>query len=193
MKPGADDINNAGQIVGGATIAADAAAHAFCYEGGIMTDLGTLGGNDSHAAAINSNGDVVGYSAEDGADYRAFLYSGGVMTDLGGWGFSANSQAFNISDNGDIVGSNGFDAFLYTGGTAYDLNSLIDSNPQAFNADIAWDINDSGQILASAFSPLVGYHAVLLTPVPEPSTAVLASLGLIAAAIWRRSWGFGRA
>ena len=147
---GASGINDAGQIAGSATTADDAATHAFRYEAGVMTDLGTLGGNDSHATAINANGDVVGYSAEDGADYRAFLYSGGVMTDLGGWGFSNNSDAEGINNLGQIVGSDGLSAFLYTDGTAYNLNSLLDAIVRVGMLDIAWGINDSGQIVAGA-------------------------------------------
>ncbi len=35
--------------------------HAFLYSGGVMSDLGTLGGSYSGAYAINDSGQVVGY------------------------------------------------------------------------------------------------------------------------------------
>src|SRR5689334_18024947 len=49
-------INNVGQIVG------KSANHAFLWENGVLTDLGTLGGHVSSANAINDLGQVVGES-----------------------------------------------------------------------------------------------------------------------------------
>src|SRR6185503_13442543 len=37
-------INEAGQIIGQSYLAGDAEQHAFVWQGGVMTDLGTLGG-----------------------------------------------------------------------------------------------------------------------------------------------------
>ena len=47
-------IGPSGQIVGHSTLSGNASYHAFLYSGGVMTDLGTLGGTDSWAMVVNS-------------------------------------------------------------------------------------------------------------------------------------------
>jgi probable HAF family extracellular repeat protein len=77
--------------------------HAFLYQNGAMTDLGTLGGNYSSATGINSSGQIIGNS-----DAGPFIWEDGVMTDLNsliaaGSGWSLR-YAEAINDAGQIVG-----------------------------------------------------------------------------------------
>src|SRR5437016_3004210 len=53
-------LNAAGQLTG--YLFGNLPAHAFFYQDGVVTDLGTLGGIISEGFAINSSGQVVGLS-----------------------------------------------------------------------------------------------------------------------------------
>ena len=69
-------------IVGSSTIADDTGAqgdiaviHAFKVVDGVMTDLGTLGGNNSYANSVSANGAViVGNSQTTNGIFHAFIY-----------------------------------------------------------------------------------------------------------------------
>ena len=76
-----------------------------------ITDLGTLGGNASAATAINTPGQVTGWSTTAGGATRAFLYSAGTMTDLGTLQGGSFSTGAALNDLGQVVGSSGINAF----------------------------------------------------------------------------------
>jgi len=105
-------INDAGDVVGEADLPDSQTHHAFLWRKGVMTDLGTLDGN-SHATAVNSRGQVVGYFSVSGRTEPPFRHpfiweKDGPMVDLNTL-IPANSglelvSADNINERGEIVG-----------------------------------------------------------------------------------------
>src|SRR6478752_3206763 len=68
------------------------------------TDLGTLGGSFSWAAAISGSGQVVGTAADPDNLGHAFSWTpAGGMIDLGTL-VGSFSQAFAVNDDGQVVG-----------------------------------------------------------------------------------------
>jgi probable HAF family extracellular repeat protein len=130
------------------------------------TDLGTLGGANSQALAINNDGIVVGWSSDTVGETRAFLYRDGAMRalpDLGG----AFSRANAIDDTGLVAGAAGAPdgishAVLWENGQVLDLNTLIPTGSGwVLHGAIA--LSDSGRIIGYG-----AYHgeprAFMLTP-----------------------------
>jgi probable HAF family extracellular repeat protein len=110
-----------------------------------IIDIGTLGGSESQAWAINNLGQVVGWSYINGdLSHHAFLWnSTSGIQDLNPLG-SDNSAANDINDFGQIVigtqGDHGR-AFLWNKGTLTDLSTLGGSR------SFPYGINNSSQII----------------------------------------------
>ncbi len=110
-----------------------------------MRDLGTLGGFQSFAIAINESGNVIGTSdmSRRGWPHHAFSWKDGRMRDLGTLGGS-DSTAAAINDKGQIIGQsvtkhNALDGFLWETGKMRDLGRDREVH----------DINAHGQIVGT--------------------------------------------
>lgn len=125
--------------------------------------LGTLGGDESYANAINERGEVVGVSRLAAGQDRAFLWRDGVMTDLGllGPGGSASSRAVAINERGQVVGGSSFGpppsyrGFLWQDGVMTDLGSLDG------RSSFAVDINERGQVIGRSSAITGGLFSFL--------------------------------
>ena len=105
----AQDVNAGGIVVGAAHFENNfnVQERAARWKNGVVTDLGTLGGTTSMAAAINDAGTAVGWSFL-GNDLRATLWEGSSIVDLNdhidpelGWTLL---KALDINESGQIVG-----------------------------------------------------------------------------------------
>ena len=155
-------ISSAGQVVGDSSLTGNSGLHAFSKFAGGLSDLGVLDGyTNSTATAVNSSGQIVGYSFTATPQLslnRAYYYSNGMMVDLGTLGGSG-SQAFGINGAGNVVGQSddaggNRHAFFYSSETMKDLGTLGGSE------SLAYGINSNSVIVGSA--NLAGdsnYHA----------------------------------
>jgi probable HAF family extracellular repeat protein len=150
----ANDKNNRGQVVGLRYVEDVRAFKAFMYKDGIMKNLGTLGGSNSGAYAINDSGHIVGDSTLTQSNnfvFHAFLYDGTTMKDLGTLGGTV-SWGLDINNSGQVVGYSYTDesymlhahAFLYEDGTMKDLGTLGGVHSRAYA------INDKGYVVGSS-------------------------------------------
>jgi probable HAF family extracellular repeat protein len=138
------DINEAGQVVGEASLA-DARMgiwQPFLYDQGRMTNLAPAGSH-GNASVINEHGVAAGvlYPSD-----HAAVFANGTATDLGTFG-GRFSSASDINDANQVVGSaqaadGSFHAFLYEEGVMRDLNSFFAGSTSTF----ALDVNNLGQI-----------------------------------------------
>jgi probable HAF family extracellular repeat protein len=169
------DINNRSQVVGSSDISTEPrtepdffghpyAFHANVWDKGVVTELGTFGGDSSEAQGINSRDQVVGfaYTPELYPNLgfqipHAFLWDKGVLTDLGTLGGNV-SLGLETNEKGQVIGwsetsevdpNSGFPfihAFVWEDGVMIDLgtlggnNSFVETN----------GINNRGQVVGGS-------------------------------------------
>lgn len=154
------DINNNGQVVGRSQIA-DGQIHAFLWENGTMTDLGTADGYFRDyivANAINDSSQVVGVGFT-GTTQRGFLWQNSTMTILPSLWIGSTS-AEDINNQGSVVGSSQVfpgdnHAFIYKNGEMMDLGTLGGRN------SVAYAINDDEVIVGSSETSSGETHATI--------------------------------
>jgi probable HAF family extracellular repeat protein len=155
---------------GGACSGINHSCRGFRWRNGVMDPLGTLGGNNSFAAAANNRGLVVG-SAENSTqdpncippqvlDYKPVVWRGDVIHELPVVAGDAIGGVLALNDNNQMVGASGMcgsgpglgpipvHALLWQNDSATDLGSLGGAINNIANA-----INNRGQIVGASDLP----------------------------------------
>jgi probable HAF family extracellular repeat protein len=175
-------MNNRGQVIGLALntvpdqysmLGLGTETHAFIWQHGYMEDLGTLGGPDSWAAAVNESGQVAGWAFTNSTPNPVtniptqdpFLWQDGRMIDLGTLGGTegvtgsfGGSGGRAINRRGQVVGTSNLK----------DLGTLGGDNGEAYY------INDAGAVVGRADVPGSQSHHAFLW-----ERGVMADLGVL--------------
>ena len=146
--------NNVGQVVGFKLVVDEHGQgykRAYLYTTNRTIDLGTFGGKQSDAIAINDGGEVVGhlYTQYHDGPKRAVLYHGGKVIEIGTFGGN-NSNGVAINTQGQVVGYAdlpGGDqrAFLFAQGKMKNLGTLP-GGTQSF----AYGIDGRGRVVGAS-------------------------------------------
>ena len=151
-------VNEAGQV-GGASYTNSAfsmscsfplTTHAFLYENGKMTDIGTFGGSCSNFGWMNNRGQITGYANTADENNHAFVWDKkGGLKNLGELPGGVYSFGQWINEAGEVVGgSDGgtfFHATLWRNGAVIDLGTVYGETCSQANS-----INSRGQIVGFA-------------------------------------------
>ncbi len=149
-------IDSSGRVAGLAAVGPSSYHAAMWNLDGSVNDLGTLGGDNSHADDINELGDLVGWANhEPGGSafrHRAVLWRSGQIIDLGTLG-GVDSEAEAINNLGQIVGAADYDPksgvgepFIWENGVMRALANIGRRSGEAY------DINDQRQIVGTLWT-----------------------------------------
>jgi probable HAF family extracellular repeat protein len=148
----ANDINNAGQIVGSAAFDAGLSDQAFLWtrEAGLRS-LGTEGSYLAFAERINEKGLVIGDIYASPVDHNGFVWSRENGLLVVGTPLVDTSDVADVNNGGQVVGHLNGRAFVWTRAAGFiDLNTRIPGAPAELELFSAEAISDNGTIVASA-------------------------------------------
>lgn len=143
-------------------------SRAWFYNGVTAQDIGTLGGADSYAFALNNAGQVVGTSAiGNGPLFHAYLWSARTgMQDLGTLAGRGSSSAVAINNGGQVAGGStsadsSTHAFRWSAGAGMEDLGVLAAD--ALNYSYATAINEAGAVAGVGSTASGDQHAVAWT------------------------------
>ncbi|HEX6271989.1 MAG TPA: hypothetical protein VFZ53_03075 [Polyangiaceae bacterium] len=146
-------------------------AHAFFWDDGVFTDLGTFGGPVGEGLAVNDHGHAVGRMFTPEIVNRPFLYAFGAVVDVGTVGPSPGGSVRAINNRNDMVGADEDAARIPERGWVGRLGTmraiiplLVDGS--CFQVVEPADVNDGGVIAGRALAcGENGFSAYVFEPV----------------------------
>ncbi len=153
----AEGINDLGQVAGDTQVAAK--TQGVLFFGTNIFPLATLSSwSESHAFAVNSVGQTVGYAATTNGPVPV-LWQGSTVTPLGTPG-GFQSRANAITPSGVVVGGSLGKPFVYTSASGMQFLPFLGYGVSDFA--VASGVNDSGWVVGSSLATNTGsaLHAV---------------------------------
>lgn len=106
LSSSASLVSYDGQVVAGAGASLSGHSRVFRWTNGQMTDIGSLGGDDTYVNAMSDDGNfLVGHSNIGGNTRHAYLYDAAAtsMIDLGTLLAGTYSSAYDVTPDGSVV------------------------------------------------------------------------------------------
>ena len=198
-RSNASDVNKNGVVVGNANtdncvegpFGLECETRGFRWHRGTMEDLGTLGGANSFANAVNNRGVIVGASetgatrtvevpwppfVEEQQVSHAVVWKDGTAYDINPPGWEGDSTAVTIVESGEII----LLAFPPDFSGPIQVLSYRNGNYEALPVNGVGGYNEKGQILTSAFDPATGSVARVVgknkdVDMPDPFSVAFGS------------------
>jgi len=170
------DINNAGQIVGGAAFDTRLSDQAFFWtQAGGLQGLGTEPSYLSWAGQVNEKGLVIGTLYSSPVDRNGFIWSRDNGLLVVGTPGVADSDVTDVNNRGQVLGFQNGQGFIWTRNEGFvDLSSRVVGAPPELTQFVGLVLNDNGTIVAGTNAnnlvllvPQAAYHQA---PVAGPVT-----------------------
>lgn len=136
-------INDSGQVTGSSVVAGQ--QHAFLYQNGVMTDLGTHGGVLSVGRDINNAGAIAFNRYISGNSPVAFRYDG-AFNSVDRLPGNNSSVTFRINSNGYTAGAS-IDKFLTNEAVLWDPSGKVTNLGIGGGQSTAYSLNDAGDVV----------------------------------------------
>lgn len=167
-------VNRRGQVAGSVIDFATGESQQVLWEGGRVSPLPTLGGDQTGVQAINDRGQIVGYSELAGEDgFETVLWEDGELVHIG-VAIPGPDSPVDINERGQVLirgnGDNGRGrAFLWDGG---DLAVLPPDHAPWASVEVR-AVNDRGQVIGRySLSPLEPSQAASWSVTHSPVATV---------------------
>lgn len=154
-------INATGQVAYSMSVSLNV-SKAFFYDGSSIRDMGTLGGSQSFAAAINDAGQITGFSYLAGDQvlhaYRWSAQTG--MIDLGVPSGGADSEGYALNSRGDVAGrwNTTTASFPFRWSASRGITDLAQADYTSMEARA---IDDTGMVAGHGFTNLFTRHVLV--------------------------------
>jgi hypothetical protein len=182
------DMNNNEQVIG---YEIGPVRTGYLWDDGTWTALLDLqGGRYGSPKGINDKGIAVGLSYPNQQNPRPVYWQDGLPYEFPRPAEDTHGYAYDINNFDQTVGTSytpdGWRAYFWEGGQYYDITERIDPDAEWILEDARF-INDAGQIYGWGRGSTGGHASIILTPVPEPATLGMLTLGGLAILKRRRN------